>query len=490
MRALAAPSARPRGVPGAGAGALAALALAASVLAGPARAASIEWETGDPWIRDFLWRAGAGAPGVEPRSIPPSDPEIAIHVSEIEGGDDAAWRNHEGDRASEGVHATLEAGAVAGAGERASIRLRPRAIVSRDGARVTWLEALAALRFGAFALDAGRTRLWLGPGLHGSLLLSTHARPLDLVRLRAQGPVMARIPFLPDVHALSGGFAVAFLRDQDRDFPNPHLGLLHVGARFGSWLDVGFYRTMLFAGEGRHFAWSLDNVGELLFADGENDPDPEENLSDQLGAAAFVARLDALFAEWAGDPPVEGDRERGGSSEGGGDSSGGLWVYYEYAGEDNLRGLLLRNPGVLGGVRWANGPWEAAIEFANNRRRSSTWYSHVVYTSGYTYRGVVLGHHMGGDARDIVVEAAAPLPGGRRVLAFAGREEALFSSRPSPAEAWMIGGSMEDVVRAGGAALAVDFIAQWGRDYPIDVLGSIERLRATLRVAWRPGGRT
>jgi hypothetical protein len=455
-----------------------------------ARAAPLtfEWERGDPWVRDLAWPASASAPGVAPRSVAASDPEFALHYSEIEGGPDAAWRNHEADRAREGAHATLEAGVVARAGERASLRLRPRAIASRDGARVSWPEALATLRFGAGALDVGRTRLWLGPALHGSLLLSTNAHPLDLVRLRAEGPVPARIAFFPDLRGLSGGLALAFLRDENRDFPNPHLGLLHVGSRFGSWLEVGFYRTMLFAGEGRRFRWSLDNIGGLLFADGENDPDPAENLSDQLGAVAVVARLDALFAGEAGGVGAGDAGGADASVDGGADARDGLWLYYEYAGEDNLRGLLLRNPGVSGGVRWTRGAWEAVAEFANNRRRAVPWYSHAVYSSGYTYRGVVLGHHMGGDAREIVVAAAAPLPEARRARVFAGREEALFLSRPSAANLWTLAASVEGVARAGRAALAVDIIARWGRDYPIDLLGPIERLRASARVTWRVGG--
>ncbi len=478
--------------------ALAPLALARLAIAPAAHAAPItyEWEAGDAWVRDFTWPAsgasagGAASPGVAPRSVPQSDPEFAFHYSEIEGGREAVWRNHEADRAREGTHATLEAGVVARAGERASLRLRPRALASRDGARVSWLEALATLRFGAGALDLGRTRLWLGPALHGSLLLSTHAHPLDLVRLRAEGPVPARIAFFPDLRGLSGGFALALLRDEDRDFPNPHLGLLHLGARFGSWLDVGFYRTVLFAGEGRRFRWSLDNIGGLLFADGENDPDPAENLSDQLGAVAAVARLDALFAGGVGDSEASGvgAGDEGAGEDDGADSRDGVWLYYEYAGEDNLRGLLLRNPGVSGGARWTRGAWEAVVEFANNRRRAVPWYSHAVYTSGYTYRGVVLGHHMGADAREIVVAAAAPLPGARRARVFAGREAALYSSRPSAAAVWTLAASVEGVARAGRAALAVDVIARWGRDYPIDLLGPIERLRASARVTWRPGG--
>lgn len=457
----------------------AALFTPTSVIAIPIRAS---WETGDPWVRDLvrplpvfdpadtLGAGDAGAGGVA--GLPASDPEIGIHFSEIEGGREAAWRNHEGDRVHQGVHATIEGGAVVriGAGDRASIRLRPRILLSGGGARLSWLEALATLRFGAGALDVGRTRRWLGPALHGSLLLSTNAHPLDLVHLRAAGPVPRELPFFPDLRSLSGGVALAFLSDDERDFPNPLLGILHVGSRWGSWLAIDLHRTILFAGEGRHFEWSLENLGDLLFADGENSNNPSENLSDQLGAASIVVRLDALFDDPARD--ARGARD-------------GLWAYYEYAGEDNLKGRLLRNPGVTAGIRWSSGGWEIVGELANNRASAAPWYSHTVYTSGYTYRGVILGHHMGGGAREVVVSAAAPLPGARRVRLFAGREEALFG-RGTPSRLWTIAGVGEDLLRRGDAALALDVLVRWGRRYPIEELGPIERARVSLRLSWRP----
>ncbi len=32
------------------------------------------------------------------------------------------------------------------------------------------------------------------------------------------------------------------------------------------------------------------------------------------------------------------------------------------------------------------------------------WYDHHIYTSGYTYDGRIMGHHMGSDSRDLFAE--------------------------------------------------------------------------------------
>src|SRR5262245_39298212 len=145
----------------------------------PARAVSLrlDWETGEPWVRDLVRPFPLDSLDTLNARLPGSDPEIGIHFSDIEGGEEAEWPNHEGDPARQGASATVEAGAVVGVGSHGilSVRLRPRAILSGDVAHVSWLEALATIRFGPAALDVGRTRLWLGPGLHGSLLLSTNA---------------------------------------------------------------------------------------------------------------------------------------------------------------------------------------------------------------------------------------------------------------------------------------------------------------------------
>jgi hypothetical protein len=427
-----------------------------------------EWDGGPSWLRDAM------RPSDEWPDLPRGAPEAAIHVSRIEGGDEAAWRNHEGDRAHDGIHATLEAGGRLRVGSYAEIRLRPRLVAASPAARVSWLEAIASVRAGPATLEAGRRRFWLGPGRHGALLLSTNARALDVVHARAAGATPARFPAFPDLASLDGGAAVAFLTDARRDYPNPDLGVLYLKSRWSSWLGLELYRTMMFAGEGRRFRLGWRSVGDLLSARDENIPG-DENPSNQIAAAALEVRLDALVAEMRDRAPRR---------------DAGLWAYYEYGGEDNFRGWLIRNPGVIFGLRWAGARWEAGAELANNRGRVVPWYAHSIYTDGYTYRGAILGHHMGGRARDISGSVLARFAGGRAARVFVEREEAYPDTGAAPATLWSIVSGIDDLVTWPRAALSVDAVFRWREDDAVGAFSPIERSRVSLRLSWRPAATT
>jgi hypothetical protein len=40
----------------------------------------------------------------------------------------------------------------------------------------------------------------------------------------------------------------------------------------------------------------------------------------------------------------------------------------------------------------------------------NVWYNHHIYTAGYTYKGRIIGHHMGTDSKDFFVEASYLIP--------------------------------------------------------------------------------
>jgi len=413
-----------------------------------------------------------GAPARAALTARADSAEIALHTSDIEGGRSALWRNHDGDAARQGLAATLEVGGAVRAGSHAGLALRPRLSLAGGDARVTWLEALLSLRAGGAQLDAGRTRLWLGPARYGSLLLSNNAHPLDLVHAHVGGSTANSIPILRALRGFRGGAAVAWLREDDRDYPNPNLGVLYIVSEWSDWLEVDLHRTMLFGGEGRGFRVSWESLADLLFARGsENSLDPAENLSDQLAAIAFVARPDLLLARWIDTARIE---------------EGGMRAFYEYAGEDNLDGWIPQNPGIATGLTVWRRAWEIHAELAVNRKDTAPWYEHSIYRSGYRYRGVILGHHMGSDANDATLALAAPLPRGRRLRALAGRRAALFTERDQPATEWSIATSVENVWRRGRAALAADLLVRWGNDWPTERLGAIERRRVSLRWTWTP----
>src|SRR4029079_6332013 len=56
-------------------------------------------------------------------------------------------------------------------------------------------EASLKLTFWNVALEFGRGSQWWGPGYHGSLLLTDHAFPLDMIKLGSDEP--SRMPSSP-----------------------------------------------------------------------------------------------------------------------------------------------------------------------------------------------------------------------------------------------------------------------------------------------------
>ena len=71
----------------------------------------------------------------------------------------------------------------------------------------------------------------------------------------------------------------------------------------------------------------------------------------------------------------------------------------------NLYGLYL--PSLFGFERI-----DLRAEYARNdvNEQPYVWYTHDVYNAGYTYRGMVMGHHMGTESRDYFLEMSWLVP--------------------------------------------------------------------------------
>ena len=83
--------------------------------------------------------------------------------------------------------------------------------------------------------------------------------------------------------------------------------------------------------------------------------------------------------------------------------------YVDAAGEDEA-GFLPSNWGYLYGLQLNDilktGRTDLRFEYADNHvtGKPNVFYNHSLYTSGYTYKGRILGHHMGTDSRDIFIQ--------------------------------------------------------------------------------------
>ena len=84
--------------------------------------------------------------------------------------------------------------------------------------------------------------------------------------------------------------------------------------------------------------------------------------------------------------------------------------YGTYGGEDSPQeGPLPSSTGTTYGIELVVRGILLRAEASNVRDDSNLWYWHRLYTEGYTYRGRVLGHPMGGDSRAQSYDLEVPL---------------------------------------------------------------------------------
>ncbi|MEK7307293.1 MAG: capsule assembly Wzi family protein, partial [Nitrospirota bacterium] len=144
-------------------------------------------------------------------------------------------------------------------------------------------------------------------------------------------------------------------------------------------------RVTMFNGDGRP-GLSFTDLLRLYFSD----PNREEPRFDVNELASFDFRLRIPGM----DPLLPLSRS--------------IDLYGEIGGEDEA-GFRPTKNGYLFGVYMPgflkDDKTDLRVEYANNHVQGSpdVWYNHDVYTSGYVFRGDIIGHHMGSDADDLFI---------------------------------------------------------------------------------------
>lgn len=249
---------------------------------------------------------------------------------------------------------------------------------SGDGQEVVLVEGYGSLNLWNIELTAGRQALWWGPGVHGALLLSDNARPFDLIKLTNPQPFA-----LPWIFRHIGllkltGFVTRL--EESRDFANPYLAGLRLDWKPYPYVSIGLARTAVFGGAGRHVDSGV--IWDVITASNENVAGEPGN---QL--ASFDAKVVLPF------------------------SFQKVVIYGELGGEDEAGALPSRNAHLLGVYlpgAFGSGNLDLRFEYAETyiSKYPGMWYNHHIYTTGYTYDGRVIGHHMGTDAKDLFVSAS------------------------------------------------------------------------------------
>ncbi len=287
---------------------------------------------------------------------------------------------------SEGVPVPKGVSLSAGVGFRVepvtwfSAQGRGAAFLADEGDRGTRrLDASVEAGGRYFSVQAGKISSWYGPGRNGALILSENAQPCPGVRLRNPEPIP-----MPWILSFLGTLRYdLFVARMEADRPIPHslLSGLRLSIRPGRYLELGASRAMHFGGAGKPggaSAWWGAFKGTH-----ENDPGGNGNQ-----IAGFDAEVTLPFEA----QPVQ--------------------FYLEAAGEDEAKIIGTPIPGptkwaYLGGVflpaLLGSSRVDLRFEWAQNHLNGNgpSWYVHGGSGEGYAhrYRGQVLGHSMGTDAR-------------------------------------------------------------------------------------------
>ncbi len=296
--------------------------------------------------------------------------------------EDRLRQNHFGDRWENGLNIQNVLTSRTEMNAHVSFLLEPVSTYSREGEDVIIRRGYIRIVDGNTVLKVGRESLWWGPGRHGALLLSNNAFPFDLVQLGSEKPF-----HLPGPFSLLGTFEItSFLTElgASRNIPRPRLFGLRIGYHPFSWLSIGLSRITMHSGEGRA-GISLRNFLKIYSNDANKGGQLEVN---ELAGVDFRIQI-----------PLAG-----------GSAENRLEFYGEYGGEDEA-GFRPSKPAILTGLEWTVNGRSLLIEYADNNIKSDgpTWYRHSVYTSGYTYRREIIGHHMGPDADDFFARLTTPL---------------------------------------------------------------------------------
>jgi Capsule assembly protein Wzi len=238
------------------------------------------------------------------------------------------------------------------------------------------------------ALEVGRGTQWWGQGYHGSLLLTDHAFPLDMIKLGSDEPF--RLPWrLRELGEFKiNSFLGQFLGD--RDFTYAKLFGLRVSYLPVPWLEVGATRLTQFGGNGRDQSFPKTVI------------DCYKNPPNQLGQQDCNEQAMVDFRARIPNVPYLVP------------FPAGMQIYGELGSEDKWSEYPIPSRaaylvGLYIPQLFPTDTMDLRIEFADTdytRRKtgiSGVWYNNGTYVSGMRQYGFPLGHHMGTDAIDLFI---------------------------------------------------------------------------------------
>jgi Capsule assembly protein Wzi len=263
-------------------------------------------------------------------------------------------------------------------------------LTSLNDQNVYLREASLKLTFWNVALEVGRGTQWWGPGYHGSLLLTNHAFPLDMIKFGSDETFR-----LPWVFSDLGQWKVnTFLARLEgaQTFPHENIFGLRISYLPTTWLELGFTRLTQFGGQG-----SGGSFPRTLVDCYKNPPNQSgvANCNEQamLDFRARIPHVPYLIP-----------------------FPSGMQIYGELGSEDKWSQIPIPSRAAyLAGLYipqlFEGDTVDLRIEFADTdytRRKTGlvgVWYNNGSFTNGMRQYGFPLGHSMGTDAIDLFIRS-------------------------------------------------------------------------------------
>ncbi len=228
---------------------------------------------------------------------------------------------------------------------------------------------------GNWKFTLGSQSRWWGPGWDGSLILSNNARPIPSLSLDR----IKSMPFNNKYFHWMGPWKLNLFAGQlesERHIPKAKL----LGARFNFKptpnFEVGLSRTAQWGGKGR--PESLSSLFNAIIGRDNFTTNKDTEPGNQLAGLDF---------RWKS--PVLQNKPYA--------------IYGQLIGEDEASYLPSKNIALIGFETWGSskkhtGNWRAYLEASNTSiDNNNTAYNHSIYTSGYRYQGLSIGHSIDSD---------------------------------------------------------------------------------------------
>lgn len=325
-----------------------------------------------------------------------------VDAFSVGGGQTVRFReNRGGEYYANGIQNQTDVRGWLEIGDWGSLMIQPKFISNRhalgfgatnNSHNIYLREISAKISLFNVALEAGRSTLWWGQGYHGSLLITDHAFPMEMIKLGSDGAF--RLPWA--LNSLGEWKINSFLArlERDRDFSRANLFGLRLSYLPASWLELNVTRLTQFGGNGR----GQEFPDAVLKAYG--------NPPNQAGAAEVNEQVMVDFRARVPTLPYLIP------------FPGGLQLYGEVGSEDKWSKYPLPSrAAILGGIYipqlFEGDTTDLRIEYADTdlgRRRTEgnpnrVWYNNGTYVSGLRHKGLPLGHHMGTDGIDWYVRS-------------------------------------------------------------------------------------